>query len=68
MNNFHPIEVVGRGSETQLQWGDFFNVALNGLTLQMLVTSIATVLCLIQTRICEWQINFKLTRSEYGLL
>ena len=25
---FHPLEVVGRGSEPQLQEGDFFTVAL----------------------------------------
>ena len=24
MSNFHPIEVMGRDSETQLQMGDFF--------------------------------------------
>ena len=24
MSNFHPLEVVGRGSETQLQVGDIF--------------------------------------------
>ena len=31
MNNFHLLEVVGRGSETQLQVGDFFyNLALLG--------------------------------------
>ena len=25
MSNFHPLEVVGRGSETQLQVGENFN-------------------------------------------
>ena len=25
MNNFHPLEVVGRGSETQLQVGEILN-------------------------------------------
>ena len=25
MSNFHPIEVVGRGSETQLQLGENLN-------------------------------------------
>ena len=28
MSNFHPLEVVGRSSETQLQVGDFFYVAI----------------------------------------
>ena len=31
MSNFHPLEFVGRGSETQLQVRDFFNVAFYGL-------------------------------------
>ena len=32
MSNFHPHEVVGRGSETQHQVGEcFFTVALQGL-------------------------------------
>ena len=26
MSFFHPVKVVGRGSETQLQVGDFFKV------------------------------------------
>ena len=25
MSNFHPLEVVGRGSETQIQVGENFN-------------------------------------------
>ena len=29
--NFHPLAVMGRGSETQLQVGEFFNSALLGL-------------------------------------
>ena len=33
MSNFHPVEIVGRGSETQLQVGEIvlFNVAFKGL-------------------------------------
>ena len=40
MNNFHPLEAVGRGSETQLQVGENLNciyyifLALQGLTYQ----------------------------------
>ena len=30
MGNFHPLEVVGRGSDTHLQVIFFFNVALGG--------------------------------------
>ena len=39
MSNFHPLEVVGRGSETQLQVGENLNYLIqlfnhvNGLTL-----------------------------------
>ena len=29
MSNFHSLEVVGRGSETQLQVGEDLNSALN---------------------------------------
>ena len=29
MSNFHPLEVVGRGSETQLQVGENKNDRLN---------------------------------------
>ena len=34
MSNFHPLEVVGRNSEIQLQVGEnyFFSVALQRLT------------------------------------
>ena len=28
MYNFHPPEVVGRGSETQLQVGEYFNYSI----------------------------------------
>ena len=28
MHNFHPLDVVGRGSETQLQMGEIFNKKL----------------------------------------
>ena len=31
MSNFHPLEVVGRGSETQLQVGENLNLAGKGL-------------------------------------
>ena len=30
MSNFHPLEVIGRGSETQLQLGDVFNYMTQG--------------------------------------
>ena len=30
--NFHPLEVVGRGSETQLQVGENFNCLFSGIT------------------------------------
>ena len=31
MSNFHPLVVVDRGSETQLQVGENFNLAVKGL-------------------------------------
>ena len=30
MTNFHPLEVVGRGSETQLQVGDLQTIQFEG--------------------------------------
>ena len=35
MNNFHPLEVVDRGSETQLQVGENLNYLKNNLTLPL---------------------------------
>ena len=32
MSNFHALEVVGRGSETQLQAGEHFNYIINSFT------------------------------------
>ena len=31
MSNFHPLEVAGRGSETQLQVGENLNVYCRGI-------------------------------------
>ena len=46
MSNFHPLEVVSRGSETQLQVGakfELFNSAFQGLTLGALIPSRASL-------------------------
>ena len=43
MSNFHPLEVVFHGSETQLYWVDFSNLALQGLTYKVLATFTAVL-------------------------
>ena len=48
MSNFHPLEVVGRGSETQLQLGE----NLNKLTLALIdqINVIGNELCVQTSR------------------
>ena len=40
MSNFQPLEIVDRGSETQLQEGDFFKC--NALTLSILTLPLSS--------------------------
>ena len=37
MNNFHPLEVVGSGSDTQLQVDENLNSITRGLEMQIIV-------------------------------
>ena len=37
MSNFHPLEVVGRGSETQLQVGENLNYLISALRVKLLL-------------------------------
>ena len=40
MSNFQPLEVVGRGSETQLQVGENLNYLIGGSMVRVLTTII----------------------------
>ena len=44
MSNFHPLEVVGRGSETLLQVGGNLNRITNALSEEILISTNQPVL------------------------
>ena len=51
MSNCHSLEVVGRGSETQLQVGEKLNNSLKAGSL--ISTAVAILIC--------WDLTFKIT-------
>ena len=39
MSNFHPVEIVGRGSETQLQVGEILNNLIGALSVKAYIAN-----------------------------
>ena len=65
MSNFHPLEVVGRGSETQLQAGEIFFFECSALRVNRERSQLSRLKLRLLRKVCE--VNSVLLLIDGGL-